>query len=270
MIQSVMRGKLLKFDDVSFAWVPGGIRVLSGLSLTMRSGETAAVLGPNGAGKSTLLRVASGYLKPTSGEVYIAGASDGRAGRREIARRVAMVPQYSSIYLPYTVEELARLGRFPWRGLLGRWTDDDERAVSRALEVTGVLELADRPVTELSGGEFQRAVIAKALAQEPELLLLDEPTAHLDISYQMQIFEIIAGLNRDEGLTVLAVLHDINLAATFFDRIILIREGRVYVDGPKDGALTPDNVAAVFDWPVKTITEGKRRVIVPERRRSDV
>ncbi|UCE26470.1 MAG: ABC transporter ATP-binding protein [Candidatus Coatesbacteria bacterium] len=264
-----MRDILLKFDDVSFAWIPGGTPVLSDLSLSMRSGDMAAVLGPNGAGKSTLLRVASGYLEPASGEVYIAGASDGRAGRREIARRVAMVPQYSSIYLPYTVEELARLGRFPWRGLLGRWGGEDERAVSRALEVTGVSELAGRPVTELSGGEFQRAVIAKALAQEPELLLLDEPTAHLDIAYQMQIFEIIAGLNREEGLTVLAVLHDINLAAAFFDRVILIRDGRVYVDGPKDGVLTPENVAAVFDWPVKTITNGERRVIFPERRRSD-
>jgi iron complex transport system ATP-binding protein len=265
VIKLVMKNILLKFDDVSFSWVPGGVPVLSGLSLTMRSGEMAAVLGPNGAGKSTLLRVASGYLKPTSGEVYIAGASNGRAGRREIARRVAMVPQYSSIYLPYTVEELARLGRFPWRGLLGRWTGADERALSRALKVTGVAALADRPVTELSGGEFQRAVIAKALAQEPELLLLDEPTAHLDISYQMQIFEIISGLNRDDGLTVLAVLHDINLAATFFDRIILIRDGRVYFDGPKDEALTPENVAAVFDWPVKAIIEGERRIIVPER-----
>jgi iron complex transport system ATP-binding protein len=264
-----MRDVLLEFDDVSFAWVPGGTPVLSDLSLTIRSGEMAAVLGPNGAGKSTLLRLASGFLKPSSGGVYITGTSDGRAGRREIARRVAMVPQYSSIYLPYTVEELARLGRFPWRGLLGRWSGDDERAVSRALEVTGVSELTDRPVTELSGGEFQRAVIAKALAQEPELLLLDEPTAHLDIAYQMQIFEIIAGLNRDEGLTVLAVLHDINLAAAFFDRIVLIKEGNTYVDGSQAEAFTPENVSSAFDWPVKTMTEGERRIIIPERRRSD-
>lgn len=265
MIQSVMKNVLLKFDGVNFAWVRGGAPVLTDLNLVMRSGEMAAVLGPNGAGKSTLLRVASGYLKPTFGEVYIAGASDGRAGRREIARRVAMVPQYSSIYLPYTVEELARLGRFPWRGLLSRWTGEDEIALSKALEVTGMAGLADRPVTELSGGEFQRAVIAKALAQEPELLLLDEPTAHLDIAYQMQIFEIISGLNRDDGLTVLAVLHDINLAAAFFDRVVLMRDGRVYFDGPKNEALTPENVAAVFDWPVKAITEGERRIIIPER-----
>jgi len=260
---------LLRFDDVSFAWFRGGESILAGLDLVLRPGEMAAVLGPNGAGKSTLLRLASGYLKPTTGEVYIAATGDGRAGRREVARRVAMVPQYSSIYLPYTVEELARLGRFPWRGLLGHWTDDDERAVFRALEVTGVSELADRPVTELSGGEFQRAVIAKALAQEPELLLLDEPTAHLDISYQMQIFEIIAGLNREEGLTVLAALHDINLAAAFFGRIILIREGRIYIDGAREKAFTPENVASVFDWPVKTVSEGGRTIIVPERRTRD-
>jgi iron complex transport system ATP-binding protein len=264
-----MRNVLLKFDGVSFAWVRGGEPVLTCVDLALRRGAMVAILGPNGAGKSTLLRLASGFLKPTSGGINIMGAGSGRAGRREIARRVAMVPQYSSIYLPYTVEELARLGRFPWRGLLGRWTGDDERAVSRALEVTGMSELADRPVTELSGGEFQRAVIAKALAQEPELLLLDEPTAHLDIAYQMQIFEIIAGLNRNERLTVLAVLHDINLAAAFFDRIVLIKEGRIYVDGPQAEAFTPENVSGAFDWPVKTITEGERRIIIPERRRSD-
>jgi len=230
-----------------------------------------AILGPNGAGKSTLLRLLSGFLKPSAGSIRIEPFGNlAGLNRREAARLIALVPQYSSIFLPYTVKKLVEMGRYPYMGLFGGFCEKDAEAVDRALEATGMTLLRDRPVTTLSGGEFQRAIIAKALAQEPEVLLMDEPTAHLDISAQMTILEIVKRYSEEAGVTVISVLHDINLAATFFDRALILREGRIVADGEANRVLSEENIEKAFNWPVQTMDAAGRKIIIPKRAKGEI
>ncbi len=256
-------------SGLTYAW--GDINALSDVSFSLPAGEMMAILGPNGAGKSTLLRLLSGFLKPLSGSVQIEpfGELSG-LNRREAARLTALVPQYSSIFLPYTVKKLVEMGRFPYTGMFGAVADSDREAVERALAATGMGSLCDRPITTLSGGEFQRAIIAKALAQEPEILLMDEPTAHLDISARMTILEIVKRYSEEAGVTVISVLHDINLAAAFFGRILILKGGEVIADGPASETLTDRIIERAYDWPVKTINVDERKVIIPKRVKGEV
>ncbi|HUV87949.1 MAG TPA: ABC transporter ATP-binding protein [bacterium] len=257
-----MAAPLVEALDVYFSWPTGP--AVKGVSFAAAAGEMVAVVGPNGAGKSTLLRLLSGYLKPDRGEVRLAGRDIGRYGRRDVARLAAFVPQYSEVNLPYTVAELAMLARYarlgPFRPAGGR----DRDVVAEALELTGVAYLADRPVSQLSGGEFQRTVLARALAQEPALIFLDEPTAHLDISHQVQIFSLLKRLNARRGLTVIAVLHDLNMAAAHFPRVVLLASGEVEADGVADEVLAEDKLSKVYGCIVKTRTVEGRRFVFPE------
>lgn len=257
-----MPAPLVEALDVYFSWPTGP--AVKGVSFAAAAGEMVAVVGPNGAGKSTLLRLLSGYLKPDRGEVRLAGRDINEYGRRDVARRAAFVPQYSEVNLPYTVGELAMLARYarlgPFKPAAGR----DRDVVAEALELTGVANLADRPVSQLSGGEFQRAVLARALAQEPALIFLDEPTAHLDISHQVQIFSLLKQLNARRGLTVIAVLHDLNMAAAHFPRVVLLASGEVEADGVADEVLAEDKLSKVYGCIVKTRTVEGRRFVFPE------
>jgi iron complex transport system ATP-binding protein len=253
---------LVEALDVHFSW-PAGPAV-KGVSFAAAAGEMVAVVGPNGAGKSTLLRLLSGYLKPGRGEVRLAGRDISAYGRRDAARRAAFVPQYSEVNLPYTVAELAMLARYARLGPFKPPTGRDRYVVREALKLTGVADLADRPVSQLSGGEFQRAVLARALAQEPALIFLDEPTAHLDVSHQVQIFSLLKGLNAREGLTVVAVLHDLNMAAAYFPRVVLLAGGRVEADGVAKDVFAEDTLSEVYGCAVKTRTVEGRMFIFPE------
>lgn len=260
-----MAAPLIEALDVHFSWPTGP--AVKGVSFAAAAGEMAAVVGPNGAGKSTLLRLLSGYLKPDRGDVRLAGRDIGRYGRRDVARLAAFVPQYSEVNLPYTVAELAMLARYARLGPFRPAGSRDRDVVAEALEVTGVAALADRPVSQLSGGEFQRAVLARALAQEPALIFLDEPTAHLDISHQVQIFSLLKRLNARGGLTVVAVLHDLNMAAAHFPRVVLLSAGEVEADGPADDVLAEDRLSKVYGCVVKTRTVEGRRFVFPELQR---
>ncbi|MCP4231388.1 MAG: ABC transporter ATP-binding protein [bacterium] len=259
----------IEVAGLDFAW--GDLEALSGVSFSLEAGETAAIIGPNGAGKSTLLRLLSGFLKPDAGTIRIEpfGEISGM-NRREAARTVALVPQYSSIYSPYTVEKLVQLGRYPYVGMFGGFGEKDEEAVEAALAATGMAPLRGRTVTTLSGGEFQRAIIAKALAQEPEILLMDEPTAHLDISAQMGILEIVREYSEKRSVTVVSVLHDINLAAAFFNRVLILRAGKIIADGGVNETLTEDTIEKAYNWPVRTLDLTGRKIIVPKRAKGEI
>ena len=240
---------LLEADHVHFAY---GLRpAIEDVSLTLADGEMMAIAGPNGSGKSTLLSLLSGIRHPSRGSVRLAGRDLGAHGRRELARRIAVVPQETAALFPYTVSETVLMGRTPHLHGLGLEGAHDVAVAARAMERTGVLELAARPIAELSGGERQRVIVARALAQEPQLLLLDEPITFLDLRHAIEILELIANLNRSEGLSVVAVLHDLTLAAMYFPRIAFLRAGRLAADGPPRAVITAATVRAVFDAEVE-------------------
>ncbi|HEY7832348.1 MAG TPA: ABC transporter ATP-binding protein [Ktedonobacterales bacterium] len=241
----------LTVEDVTFGYRgAGGPDILRGVTLRVRRGERVGLLGPNGAGKSTLLRLASGVLRPGSGRVLLAGAEVRALPRDEVARRVAVVPQDFSVRFAYTVRQLVELGRTAHAGSWGVLRAADRQAVARALAATDLDTLADRVFNELSGGERQRVLVAMALAQASPVVLLDEPTAHLDIRHQIEVLELLRRLNHERGLTVLAALHDLNLAARYFPRLVLFRN-EIIVDGPPAAVLDPALLSRVYETPVR-------------------
>lgn len=239
-------------------------RVLDGLDVSVQRGEMVALLGANGSGKTTLLNVMAGSLSPSAGTVELFGRSLASLPRREVARSVAVLPQSLELPAGFRVAEIVAMGRTAHGAPWFRWTPDDLRAVEDALRDADALELADRPVTELSGGERQRVLVALALAQEPSLLLLDEPTTHLDVAHAAWLLASVARLRQLRGLTVVMVLHDLVLASAWAPRVVVLHGGRIVADGPPDVALRPDVVRDAYGVAVETvITEAGRRLIVP-------
>jgi len=220
--------------------------VLHEIDLQLRRGELVGLIGPNGSGKTTLLRVLSGLLRPRQGSVRLDGKELTRFSRRQIAQHIAVVPQGLSTPFIFTAWEMVMLGRTPYvRPLVGASSRDREVAEEK-MALTGTAELASRPFNELSGGEQQRVIVAMALAQEPEILLLDEPTVHLDINHQVELLELIKSLNREQGLTVLTIIHDLNLAALYFDRLLLLNGGRIVANGRPGEVLREERIRQVF------------------------
>jgi iron complex transport system ATP-binding protein len=218
------------------------------------------LIGPNGSGKTTLLRILSGLLHPKRGHVYLDGRNIREFSRREIARRVAVVPQELVMPFAFSAYEMVMMGRTPHvRPILGAGPRDHQ-VVAEKMELTATLALAQRPFNELSGGEKQRVIIAMALAQEPDILLLDEPTVHLDINHQVEILELIKRLNRQESLTVLATMHDLNLAALYFDRLILLNGGQVVAIGSPAEVLCEESIRQVFQAHVQVQEHPTRHI----------
>lgn len=236
--------------------------VLHDCDVSISAGEVVAVVGPNGAGKSTLLRVLAGLLRPVSGDVLITGVPLASLSRPEIARRVAVVPQGVETLFPFTVRELVALGRTARLDALGRGSGDDAGAIARALGTLDLEVLAERRVDAISGGERQRVVLAMALAQETPVLLLDEPTVHLDPAHQLATMDLVLRLARRRGIGVLAVLHDLNLAA-LADRVVALAGGRVARSGPPSSVIEPDLVRAVFGEGWSVISHGERPFVLP-------
>jgi cobalamin transport system ATP-binding protein len=236
--------------------------VLNGVTLSLGRGDLVALLGANGSGKTTLLRLLTGMLAPVRGQVTVGGRPVVEWRRDELARRVAVLPQQLELPVGFRVGELVEMGRAPHARRLFGATEDDERAVARALSDADALDLAHRFADELSGGERQRVLVAMALAQEPELLLMDEPTLHLDLAHQVALLSTIRRLRAQRGLTVLAVLHDLNLAAAFAPRVVVLAGGRVAADGPPSDVLTPALVERAFGVAVDEVrgTDGRRHL----------
>ncbi|NIY66335.1 ABC transporter ATP-binding protein [Streptomyces malaysiensis] len=229
--------------------------VVDGLDLEIPDGEVTVIVGPNACGKSTLLRALGRLLRPRGGAVLLDGTDLARIPTKRIARSVGLLPQTPVAPEAITVADLVSRGRQPHQHWWQQWSEEDERAVTDAMERTDVTALADRPVDELSGGQRQRVWIAMALAQETDLLLLDEPTTYLDISHQVEVLDLVRQLNHERGRTVVAVLHDLNQAARYADHLIAMKTGRIVARGRPEDIVTAELVHEVF---------GLESVVVPD------
>ena len=235
---------ILRLSDVTVTY--RGRDVLDRVDLAIEPGERVALIGPNGAGKSTLLRVAGGLLRPARGHAELGGMPVGALDRLEVARRLAVVPQQATLPFATRVEEVVGLGRLPYEHPLRGARPADRAAIAAAIERVGVGHLLGRDVRELSLGERQLVLIALAVAQATPLLVLDEPTVHLDLRHQVGAMDLLVDLNERDGTTILAVLHDLGLAAHFFPRLVLLDAGRVVADGPPAEVLAPERIRDVF------------------------
>ncbi|MGH9769056.1 MAG: ABC transporter ATP-binding protein [Blastocatellia bacterium] len=242
---------MLQLRDIHFSYPSQRPReTISGVSLEIRAGEMVALLGPNGSGKSTLLSIAIGALKPDRGEILFDSQPIARLSRREIAQRMAMVAQQSDIRFPMTALEYALTGRFAYTNALGFDSPRDVEIAMQALGDTDAAQFANRRFNQLSSGERQRVALAKALAQQPRLLLLDEPTANADIAHQLSLLDLVRELTRQRSLGALIVTHEINLAAEFADRVALIKDGRLAACGAPLEIMTAESLSGLFETPL--------------------
>ena len=234
----------VRTDDITLAY--DDTVIIKGLSTSIPAGEITSVVGPNGCGKSTLLRSLARLMKPKDGAVYLDGDAIAKLPTREVAKRLGILPQSPEAPEGLTVRELAAQGRYPHQSWLSQWSKGDERAVEKALETTGMLEFSDRPLDTLSGGQRQRAWISMALAQETDTLLLDEPTTFLDMAHQLEVLQLLDRLNREEGRTILMVLHDLNNAARYSHHIVAISGGEIFAAGSPEEIMTGELLREVF------------------------
>jgi iron complex transport system ATP-binding protein len=233
----------------------GDRTVIEHLDLTVPPGKVTAIVGANACGKSTLLRSMSRLLAPRGGRVVLDGKEVHRTPAKQLARTLGLLPQSPIAPEGITVADLVGRGRHPHQGILSRWSTEDDVAVAAALDATETSELADRHVDELSGGQRQRVWIAMALAQQTDLLLLDEPTTFLDVSHQIEVLDLLTDLNRSRGTTIVMVLHDLNLAARYADHLIALAGGRLHAAGTPHEVLTEATVRAVFGLQNQVITD---------------
>ena len=267
---------MLWADNVSFRYAPDAPLVVDGVTIHLAYGALTGILGPNGSGKTSLLRLLSGTRRPTAGRVLLGPSTSLRASarpldalsRREIAQQIAVVPQETELAFEYTAIEIVLMGRHPHLGLFTVEGPADLQIAQQAMVSTGTETLANRPFHQLSGGEKQRVVIAAALAQSARLLLLDEPTASLDLGYQLEISALLKTLNDDHGVTMAISTHDLNLAASICRDLILMRDGRIVATGPINEVLTPENVRRLYDVEadVHVHEETGHMTVVPVRR----
>lgn len=235
---------LLKLDNVSGGY--GRLKVIDDVSLKIERGEFLGVIGPNGSGKSTLLRLMSKALPCQSGKIILGNRDVASMPSREFCRSAAFVSQDTLINFSFSVEEVVLMGRIPHLGRLAYEGKRDYAIAHNALSLTDALHLKDKAIDELSAGERQRVIIAKALTQEPVLLFLDEPTSHLDIGHQVQILDLLKRLNRKNNLTLIMVIHDLNLASQYCSRIVLLNEGRIFTQGSPEKVLTYQTIETVY------------------------
>lgn len=243
----------------------GDRTVVDGLDLAVHTGVITTVIGPNGCGKSTVLRALGRLLKPKSGTVALDGKTIGRMRTKDVARTLGMLPQSPVAPEGLTVGDLVARGRHPHQSWIRQWSSDDESEVAEALALTGVAELADRPVDQLSGGQRQRAWISMALAQGTDILLLDEPTTYLDLAHSIEVLDLVDRMHAELGRTVIMVLHDLNLAIRYSDQLVVMSEGAIVASGPPQDIITSELLLEVFGLEASVIPDpvSDRPLIVP-------
>ena len=254
---------ILKLNNISFKYEDK--EVLKNIDLDVNPGEILGILGPNGSGKSTLLRIMDGILTPQSGEILINGESYHGFKRSHLAREVAMVAQENHFRFSFSCIEVVLMGRFPHLKRLQFEDHNDLKIAMESLKATHALEFAERSIHDLSGGERQRVLIARALAQEPGVILLDEPTSFLDLKFKREVFKLIASLSKEKGLGVAIVSHDIDLVAQYCSKVVLLKNGSVYRTGDPDTVVTAENIEYVYECPVlvdRNPLSGRPRVSV--------
>ena len=234
----------LRGDRLTLAY--GKKTIAESLNVTIPDGHFTAIIGPNGCGKSTLLRTLSRLMTPTSGHVWLDGEQIQHYASKEVAKRIGLLAQNATTPGDITVQELVARGRYPHQPLFTRWRKEDDEAVKRAMQATGITELAQQSVDTLSGGQRQRAWIAMVLAQETSIMLLDEPTTWLDISHQIDLLELLSELNRTQGYTLAAVLHDLNQACRYATHLIALRDGEIVAQGAPKEIVTPELIARIY------------------------
>lgn len=240
---------LLSLSNIDFSYNNGQSSnfSLKKINIEIEKGDFLSILGPNGSGKSTLIKILSGYLKPNDGEVLLDDRTLTHYNSKELARKIAYVPQLPASVYPFSVYEIVAMGRYPYLGISGFEKESDREKI---FEITKYLELEhilDKGISEISGGEIQRTFIARALVQEPQILLLDEPNAHLDIKHQLSIFNLLKELNEVNGITIITVMHDLNLSKYYSSRILMLKEGKVFLIGNPVDTITKENIFSVFD-----------------------
>jgi len=236
--------KILRTDQLDLGY--NGKMVVKGLHMSIHQGEMVGLIGPNGAGKTTVLRALAGLLKPRNGQVYYQKQSISSLRAQDRARNISLVPQREAFVWPLLVEDIVQLGRAPHRGWFLPFSSSDVSVVNRVLHLTGLSRLRKRSINKLSGGEFQRVMIARALAQEPEVLLLDEPTSNLDIHHQIHVFDLVRKLVDEKHMSVVVAIHDLALAARYCDRLVLLHKGKQCAVGTPEEVLTSENLQTVF------------------------
>ncbi|WP_374712187.1 ABC transporter ATP-binding protein [Symbiobacterium terraclitae] len=255
----------IEMEAVRFGY--RGAEVIRGASFAVPEGSITCLLGRNGSGKTTLIRLVNGILRPQAGSVKVDGLEVTTSPRPAVARRIAFVPQEHQGVFPYGVEELVVMGRNPHLSLISRPGRRDFAAARAAMEAVGIAHLAGRDYMQISGGERQLVLIARALTQETPYLLMDEPTSHLDFSNQHAIMAIVRRITRERGVGVLVAMHDPNLALAFADRVVMLREGQVYRAGPAAEVMTPEHLQALYQMPIDVVAlPDGRRIIVTEAR----
>ncbi len=241
-------------------------KVIRDLDLCFQKGKFYALLGPNGAGKSTLLKILLGYIKPVSGELRIDGVELSRWKKRDLARKISLIPQKMEMQFDYTVHDLVLMGRFPYLGYWGKYTASDSDIVIKVLHQLDLYEMKDVMFSQLSGGEQQRVAIGRALVQNTPIILMDEAFSHLDINHQLEIMQILARINRDQNKLIILVSHNINLAAEYCDRIVFLKNGEVVAEGKPEEVIIPTILKAVYGADLQTIKNpisGKPNLIYP-------
>ena len=254
----------MEVRDLQFAYTKK--KILNGISLVIPEGKITTIMGANGCGKSTLFNLMTKNLQPEKGSIYLKGRNIQNLTIREFAQRVAIVHQYNSAAADITVERLISFGRAPHRKMMAASTEEDERLVEWAMEVTDTLQYRNREVSRLSGGQRQRVWIAMALAQNTRILFLDEPTTYLDIRYQIEILELVRKLNREFGITIIMVLHDINQAIAFSDEIIGLKDGRVAVSGEPGLVISRESIYTLYGIELDVLEQNGRKLVLAAER----
>lgn len=255
---------MIKVQDLEFYY--GNKKILDNISFEVESGEILGILGPNGSGKTTLLNVLNGVLKKKNGDIFIKNKKIEDYSRKELAKIMAILPQDMSPSFDFTVYEIVSMGRYPHLGLLDSFSEKDEKMIENAMEITDVLKFKNKSIREISGGERQRVFIARAIAQEPEIILLDEPTSNLDLKYQIEILDIIEKM-RKEGKTIIISMHDVNLAIKYCSRLALLSSGKIYAIGKPDEIIDEKSISEVYGIEGKIIRNGNNRIVfvLPEK-----